>query len=511
MTPVHKLTAAYQLESVKEAAAAVERASGRVIGSITDNHKVNQQYCKLFERLVETLENICFDLIFDVILNVARNHDRPSPLKEDVVLFRRVEAWVQGMPVTIIDRIIPKMLNHIASRVARRDRMTGLLSVLRVLLQPRISKLDLATLFTMHRMSSISNDRIKRLVADRVSHMHHLTELHIPAKCTDAILEAVAASCSRLKVAKLRLSQVTDAGVEALVKGCPRLQVLELQDCTMVTSKGVLSVLEHCPQLQQLHANNLLAILITNFHGTDRKFPFRHLSQYSSSDGFPVAALQWLFQAVPQLNTLQICLRNTDLDALRYLSKTVHTLDLEVTEDYLEPPWSAIGPQLSSLAIKCNCLAAYQLLNIGHHCRDLQQFQLTTQAISDGHIVHNSAGELFKNLRNLFFQVYDEELHVRCFEAFLLHCRMLEVVWINSEMSFLTDSYLRKLLAAGSLSSVRRLNLTSDVPVQNRRNKPESQQGSDQDRKERSDQKKMFELFKEHLQKIRKSLQEKVD
>ncbi|KAF2363312.1 Transcription factor TFIIH subunit p52/Tfb2 [Trinorchestia longiramus] len=40
-----------QLERVKEAAAAVERASGRVIGSITDNHKVNQQYCKLFERL----------------------------------------------------------------------------------------------------------------------------------------------------------------------------------------------------------------------------------------------------------------------------------------------------------------------------------------------------------------------------------------------------------------------------------------------------------------------------
>ncbi|KAF2348352.1 hypothetical protein FHG87_020892 [Trinorchestia longiramus] len=44
MTPVHKLTAACQLERVKEAAAAVERAGGRVIGSITDNHKVNQQY-----------------------------------------------------------------------------------------------------------------------------------------------------------------------------------------------------------------------------------------------------------------------------------------------------------------------------------------------------------------------------------------------------------------------------------------------------------------------------------
>ncbi|KAF2354157.1 hypothetical protein FHG87_015084 [Trinorchestia longiramus] len=51
ITPVHKPTTAYQLERVKKAAAAVERAGGRVIGSITDNHEVNQQYCKLFDRL----------------------------------------------------------------------------------------------------------------------------------------------------------------------------------------------------------------------------------------------------------------------------------------------------------------------------------------------------------------------------------------------------------------------------------------------------------------------------
>jgi len=50
VTPVHRLTADYQFHCVKEAAAAVERAGGRVIGSITDNHKVNQHYCKLFDR-----------------------------------------------------------------------------------------------------------------------------------------------------------------------------------------------------------------------------------------------------------------------------------------------------------------------------------------------------------------------------------------------------------------------------------------------------------------------------
>ena len=49
ITPVHKLKADFQKVVVTEAAAVVERSGGRVVGSITDNHKVNQHYCKLFE------------------------------------------------------------------------------------------------------------------------------------------------------------------------------------------------------------------------------------------------------------------------------------------------------------------------------------------------------------------------------------------------------------------------------------------------------------------------------
>ena len=51
ITPVHKLTADYQFNVVKDAAATVEKAGLNVIGSITDNHKVNQHYCKLFSRI----------------------------------------------------------------------------------------------------------------------------------------------------------------------------------------------------------------------------------------------------------------------------------------------------------------------------------------------------------------------------------------------------------------------------------------------------------------------------
>ena len=84
ITPVHKLTAGYQMQVVREAAIAVERSGGLVIGSITDNHKVNQQYCKLFDRpsdcsatAVHPLDNTrVWYLLFDTVhlLKCIRNN-----------------------------------------------------------------------------------------------------------------------------------------------------------------------------------------------------------------------------------------------------------------------------------------------------------------------------------------------------------------------------------------------------------------------------------------------------
>ena len=54
VTPVHKLTASFQFEMVKQAAMVVEQAGGTVLGSITDNHKINQLYCKMFDRPSES-------------------------------------------------------------------------------------------------------------------------------------------------------------------------------------------------------------------------------------------------------------------------------------------------------------------------------------------------------------------------------------------------------------------------------------------------------------------------
>jgi hypothetical protein len=48
--PVHKLTAEYQFSVVTQAAAVVQNSGGVVIGSITDNHKINQKFCGLFKR-----------------------------------------------------------------------------------------------------------------------------------------------------------------------------------------------------------------------------------------------------------------------------------------------------------------------------------------------------------------------------------------------------------------------------------------------------------------------------
>lgn len=47
--PVHKLTSDFQYKMVLQCALQVENAAGRVVGSITDNHKVNQNYCSTFK------------------------------------------------------------------------------------------------------------------------------------------------------------------------------------------------------------------------------------------------------------------------------------------------------------------------------------------------------------------------------------------------------------------------------------------------------------------------------
>jgi len=73
VTPVHKLTSSYQYQTVTEAAAVAERSGGTVLGSITDNHKINQQYCKLFNRINDHHAVHPFDdqrpwyLLFDIV------------------------------------------------------------------------------------------------------------------------------------------------------------------------------------------------------------------------------------------------------------------------------------------------------------------------------------------------------------------------------------------------------------------------------------------------------------
>ncbi len=48
VTPVDGLTAQFQYDVVLKMATLVEKCGGVVLGSITDNHKVNQIFCTLF-------------------------------------------------------------------------------------------------------------------------------------------------------------------------------------------------------------------------------------------------------------------------------------------------------------------------------------------------------------------------------------------------------------------------------------------------------------------------------
>lgn len=80
--PVSKLTASYQFSAVKETAQMVEDCGGMVIGSITDNHKINQHYCHHFiqktsyEAVHPLDETRSWFLLFDTVhlLKCIRNN-----------------------------------------------------------------------------------------------------------------------------------------------------------------------------------------------------------------------------------------------------------------------------------------------------------------------------------------------------------------------------------------------------------------------------------------------------
>ena len=81
--PVRRLSSDFQFEMVKKAAALIENSGGMVIGSITDNHKINQRYNTLLDRrnnfcAVHPLDNIRqWYLLYDTVhlLKCKRNNN----------------------------------------------------------------------------------------------------------------------------------------------------------------------------------------------------------------------------------------------------------------------------------------------------------------------------------------------------------------------------------------------------------------------------------------------------
>lgn len=55
-----------------------------------------------------------------------------------------------------------------------------------------------------------------------------------------------------------------------------------------------------------------------------------------------------------------------------------------------------------------------------------------------------------------------QSLTDECVEFFLLWCRKLESVVLKAEVEFLTDQYLKKLLAANPLTQAKRIIFASD-------------------------------------------------
>ena len=77
-------------------------------------------------------------------------------------------------------------------------------------------------------------------------------------RISDAGVELVGASCSRLRSLDIGKCDVTDLGLRELGRHCPSLRKLSVRGCEMVTDQGIQLVAYYCRGLHHLNIQVLL-------------------------------------------------------------------------------------------------------------------------------------------------------------------------------------------------------------------------------------------------------------
>ncbi|XP_042239996.1 F-box/LRR-repeat protein 20-like isoform X2 [Homarus americanus] len=356
---------------------------------------------------VESLEHMCFMVMAGTLHRLAVElEEEPESCQ---VSAEELSSTVASLPAVINENMITKVIETIHQTVSRTRRTIGMRTCLEVLLQPHVQRLDLSGLFFKMRLPVAINMTIRNVVREQVGSMKNLMILNMVSKCSDEILCIVSQKCPNITEVIVSISDlVTDEGLKALALGCPKLEKLGISKCWEVTTDGIAYALQYGKNLQKLQCDQLGAVMINRFKKSNTTFKLTHFEQTQTLFEPQEEEIAWVGGACP-------CLESASL--------------------FVDDESLALVPQLG----------------------DIRVLEIETSAILGNGFV--------KAITNLGVSLLTLQLNYECVEFFLMWCHKLESVVLKAELEFLTDQYLKRILAANPLTEAKRIIIASEKHV----------------------------------------------
>ncbi|XP_076065704.1 uncharacterized protein LOC143039483 [Oratosquilla oratoria] len=421
---------------------------------------------------VDSLEHHCFMVLAVTIhkFGVKLEESNPDPERQ-IATTKTISSMISMLPSFIVENIIIKVIETIHQSVGQKRRAVGLITCLEVLLLPQIQRLDLSGLFYNMRLPGSINEGIRNITLERVQSMKNLTILNMVSKCSDEILTKVSENCKELCDVNVSISdKVTDLGIETLVNGCKKLQRLGIYKCWEITPEAIQFVLLHAAFIKELLSDQLGAVLSRLRHSKKAEGKMFRLTYFDQTQALfepCLEEIEWIGKMCPNIEFAKLYVEDERLLALPRIGD-LKSLEVEMSAG-LGKGFSAaitgLAHSLTTLQLNCECVNYCHIMLVGEQCRNLSTLRITTGTIEDDQALRNN-GQYFQSLVDLHLQVWKEAAVSReCIEYFMMWCKHLEAVCIKAEMEFMTDDYLRSVLATNPLTCSRRIDLASDEHV----------------------------------------------
>ncbi|XP_045607906.1 uncharacterized protein [Procambarus clarkii] len=391
----------------------------------------------------------------------------------------------------LMQDVLGCVLRRLAIHHSAQASPTVISCLLRILLHPRITDLQLSDLSYVGSVELETLDKVELTLMKLLPSMTQLTQLNLSThlnkitlpSCSSGILEILGRSCPNLTLLNLNSNnRVSGEGLLHLYPtdnqpGCIKLEKLFIQDCS-VDPEDVAMLIHFFPNLQIVGYKELgtsLQILKSQpkkFGRRRRRWQYclklTHVDNTSSRaqkcDG---EIVDFVCETCPDIENLKVRVCDEDVEGLGNLAKLKH-LELRFytgvhhpigrsTENYFKTH----GCHLASLTIYCNRLHSNYVQIIAENCYNLTKLFLHANVSVVDRSLKNSCNKLQK-LEVLSLRLGHDELIMSptaCDLVFFLlrEAHYLQELYLLVRSHAVHHGFITKLLVINKLSHLKML------------------------------------------------------